>query len=67
MHAEVCPVCRGRGVKPASFYHPGLGLTVDVTCRSCHGLGYVWLPDAETMPRPFDPRMEFKVGEHGHG
>lgn len=54
MSAEVCPVCRGKGLVPNGFYVVGssnLGnyqkTTSDTpeTCRSCGGKGYLIGPE----------------------
>jgi hypothetical protein len=43
---HTCPVCQGRGVLPAGFYHPSgaasLTSTAPERCRSCSGKGYLW-------------------------
>jgi len=41
---HVCPVCEGRGERPAAFYDPALADGAAVDCRSCKGSGVVWRP-----------------------
>ena len=50
MKAQVCPVCGGTGQVPAGFYDPPdyhTTYTWPETCRSCNGLGYVLVPEAD--------------------
>ena len=51
MKANRCPVCNGKGIVPAGFYSYGNASTgtVDETCRSCKGSGYIVLPE-DNMP-----------------
>ena len=53
-----CPVCDGRGLVPAGFYHFPRTLTstaAGVTserCRSCVGAGVLWSPASQQAPSP---------------
>jgi len=69
----VCPICRGRGIVPASFYSTSdynlYFYAAEVTCRTCGGTGIVWSPKdyqpsssqkkQETMkPETTEPRIK---------
>lgn len=52
MRAQICPICNGRGEVPESFYdilpyYTSGSTEIDrkTACRSCHGAGYVVVPD----------------------
>ncbi len=43
---KLCPICRGKGIVPASFYETELGQSANVDnlkmiCRACAGTGIV--------------------------
>lgn len=49
-HAEVCPVCRGRG-EVQDILYTGMTVTASVNfvqCRSCSGKGWVTVDDSTT-------------------
>jgi len=61
MHAEVCPVCAGRGRVAPGFYgarFQGTTGALENVCRSCGGAGYVFVPDDESVRRSIGPSEE---------
>jgi hypothetical protein len=50
-----CPVCNGCGHVPTGFYSNATGggtsnTTAPDTCRTCHGSGVIWEPEAVSVP-----------------
>ncbi len=54
-HAEICPVCHGKGSVQEGFYRQNLegqwtsNTTGDEVCRSCNGKGYIEVGGEEMM------------------
>lgn len=47
-HAEKCPVCNGTGLVGESYPNYGSstgGFYTQKTCHSCHGKGWILVPD----------------------
>ena len=50
MKTDICPVCNGTGEVPVGFYQNGIqggGCTGMQSCRSCAGMGYVYVPEED--------------------
>jgi DnaJ-class molecular chaperone len=41
-HAEICPICNGRGTVPNAMDNTS---TAEVTCHGCNGKGWVTVED----------------------
>ena len=53
MRAELCPVCGGTGQVPSDFYGGETTTAGYMQCRSCHGSGYILVPETQYIPYPY--------------
>jgi len=44
-HAEICPVCGGRGTVPPDLQYGSTSVGIEQTCHGCGGCGWVVVPD----------------------
>jgi len=62
-HAQICPVCGGRGMIPDMKYNPASTATIiEITCHGCGGMGWVIVPE-DNWPYYFPETASASIGD----